>query len=110
MAYPVAKVYIAFEDGPYVLSPTWTEVTSSVRSMSIDRGRSDDWDTFNGSATVVLNNLTRLYDPFYTSGTYYGKLLPRRQIKIEATYSAVTYPLFRGFVDGWPPSWTKTQQ
>ena len=106
MAYPVAKVYIAFEDGPYVLSPTWTEVTSSVRSMSIDRGRSDDWDTFNGSATVVLNNLTRLYDPFYTSGTYYGKLLPRRQIKIEATYSAVTYPLFRGFVDGWPPSWT----
>ena len=106
MAYPVAKVYIAFEDGPYVLSPTWTEVTSSVREMSIDRGRSDDWDTFNGSATVVLNNLTRLYDPFYTSGTYYGKLLPRRQIKIEATYSAVTYPLFRGFIDGWPPSWT----
>ena len=106
MAYPVAKVYIGFDDGPYVLSPTWTEVTSSVRSMSIDRGRSDDWDTFNGSATVVLNNLTRLYDPFYTSGTYYGKLLPRRQIKIEATYNAVTYPLFRGFIDGWPPSWT----
>ena len=106
MAYPVAKVYIAFDDGPYVLSPTWTEVTSSVRSMSIDRGRSDDWDTFSGSATVVLNNLQRLYDPFYTSGTYYGKLLPRRQIKIEATYSAVTYPVFRGFIDGWPPSWT----
>ena len=106
MAYPVAKVYIAFDDGPYVLSPTWTEVTSSVRSMSIDRGRSDDWGTFSGSATVELNNRARLYDPFYTSGTYYGKLLPRRQIKIEATYSAVTYSVFRGFIDGWPPSWT----
>jgi hypothetical protein len=74
--------------------------------MSIDRGRSDDWGTFSGSATVELNNRSRLYDPFYTSGTYYGKLLPRRQIKIEATYSGTTYPVFRGFIDGWPPTWT----
>ena len=91
MPYPVSKVYIGFDDGPYVLNPTWTEVTSSVRSMTIDRGRSDDWGTFNGSATVELNNRARLYDPFYTSGTYYGKLLPRRQIKIEATYGGTTY-------------------
>jgi hypothetical protein len=106
MPFPVAKVSVAFNDGPYVVSPTWTDITSSVRSMSTDRGRSDDWGTFNGSATVVLNNRERLYDPFYTSGTYYGKLLPRRQIKIEATYGATTYPVFRGFIDGWPPTWT----
>jgi len=106
MAYPQPKVYVAFDDGPYVLSPSWTEITTYVRSMSIDRGRSDDWGTFSGSATVVLNNRARLFDPFYTSGTYYGKLLPRRQIKIEATYSAVTYSVFRGFIDGWPPTWT----
>ena len=112
MAYPVAKVYIAFDDGPYVLSPTWTEVTSSVRSMSIDRGRSDDWGTFNGSATVVLNNRSRTYDPFCTTSPYWNsttnqtKLVPRRQIKIEATYNSVLYSVFRGFIDGWPPSWT----
>lgn len=106
MPFPVAKVSVAFNDGPYVASPTWTDITSSVRSMSTDRGRSDDWGTFSGSATVVLNNRERLYDPFYTSGTYYGKLLPRRQIKIEATYASVTYSVFRGFIDGWPPTWT----
>lgn len=106
MPYPLSRVYIGFDDGPYVLNPTWTEVTSSVRSMSIDRGRSDDWGTFSGSATVELNNRARLYDPFYTSGTYYGKLLPRRQIKIEATYGGTTYAVFRGFIDGWPPTWT----
>jgi len=106
MPYPTPRVYIAFDDGPYVLSPTWTEITTSVRSMSIDRGRSDDWGTFSGSATVELNNRARLFDPFYTSGTYYGKLLPRRQIKIEATYGGTTYPVFRGFIDGWPPTWT----
>jgi hypothetical protein len=106
MAYPEPKVYVAFDDGPYVLSPTWTDITSSVRSMTIDRGRGGDWDTFSGSANVVLNNRARLYDPFYTSGTYYGKLLPRRQIKIEATYASTTYAVFRGYIDGWPPSWT----
>jgi hypothetical protein len=106
MAYPTPKVEIAFDDGPYVASPTWTDVTSYVRNMAIDRGRNDDWGNFFGAASVVLDNRTRLFDPFYTSGTYYGKLLPRRQIKISAVYGATTYPVFRGFIAGWPPSWT----
>lgn len=106
MAYPQAVVSIAFNDGPYVASPTWTDVTTYVRDMTVDRGRDDDWGVFDGSAHVVLDNRTRLFDPFYTSGTYYGKLLPRRQIKIEATWNGTTYPVFRGFIAGWPPAWT----
>lgn len=106
MAYPTPIVEIAFDDGPYVVNPTWTDVTQYVRSMSIDRGRSDDWGDFNSTAQVVLNNRTRLFDPYYTSGTYYGKLLPRRQIRIRATAGATTYDVFRGFVDGWNPTWT----
>lgn len=110
MAYPTPIVQIAFDDGPYVASPTWTDVTSYVRSMSINRGRSDDWGDLNGNATVVLNNRTRLFDPFYTSGTYYGKLLPRRQIRIRAETTELgvttTHDVFRGFVDGFNPEWT----
>lgn len=106
MAYPVPKVEIAFNDGPYVASPTWTDVTSYVRELTTDRGRDDDWGDFSGAASVVLDNRTRLFDPFYTSGTYYGKLLPRRQIKISAVYNGTTYPVFRGFIAGWPPTWT----
>ena len=106
MPFPTPIVEIAFNDGPYVASPTWTNVTSDVRYMTIDRGRSDDWQPFYGSASVVLSNLNRTYDPFNTSGTYYGKLLPRRQIRISASYGATTYPVFRGFVSGWPPAWT----
>ena len=106
MPYPTPKVEIAFNDGPYVASPTWTDVTSFVRGMGIDRGRSDDWGDFYGSASVVLDNRARTFDPFYTSGTYYGKLLPRRQIRITATYGGTSYPVFRGYVDGWPPTWT----
>jgi len=107
MAYPVAKVYIAFDDGPYVASPTWTDVTSYVRQINIQRGRTDELSNFeSGNATVVLDNRSRIFDPFYTAGTYYGKLLPRRQIKIEAYKPTDPYPVFRGFVEGWPVSIT----
>jgi hypothetical protein len=103
VGFPTTQIYIAFNDGPYVASPTWTEVTSYVRQVNIQRGRADELSDFeSGNATVVLDNRSRIFDPFYTTGTYYGKLLPRRQIKIEATISSVVYPVFRGFVEGWP--------
>ena len=105
MAWPTPKVSIAFDDGPYVANPTWTDITSYVYSADVSRGRSDDYSQFIGTAQVVLNNNSRLFDPFYTSGTYYGKLLPRRQIKIEGVSNSVTYAVFRGFVDGFPASW-----
>jgi hypothetical protein len=110
MPYPTPIVEIAFDASPYDIFPTWTDVTSWVRSLSTDRGRSDDWDDFYGTAQVVLNNRTRLFDPFFTSGTYYGKLLPRKQIRIRAQTtdggSPVTHDVFRGFISGWSPQWT----
>ena len=107
MPYPVAVVEVAFTDGPYVVSPTWTDVTAYVRSMDISRGIPDDWTLqADGSATVTLSNRDRRFDPFNTTGPYYGNLLPRRQIRIRATHGGTTYDVFRGFISGWPPEWT----
>lgn len=111
MPYPVAVVEVAFTDGPYVVSPTWTDVTSYVRGMEISRGVPDDWTLQgDGSATVVLSNRDRRFDPFNTTGPYYGNLLPRRQIRIRATSGGTTYDVFRGFIAGWPPEWTDAGQ
>ena len=111
MPYPVAVVEVAFTDGPYVVSPTWTDVTAYVRGMDITRGVPDDWTLqADGSATVVLSNRDRRFDPFNTSGPYYGNLLPRRQIRIRATHGGTTYDVFRGFIAGWPPEWTDAGQ
>jgi hypothetical protein len=103
MAQPTPKVYLAFNQSPYTASPTWTEITSYVMSADTYRGRDNDWeDTQAGTATIVLNNNTRTFDPAYTAGTYYGQLIPRMQIKITGTISATEYDVFRGYVAGWP--------
>jgi hypothetical protein len=107
MPFPTPIVEIAFDDGPYVASPTWTDVTSYVRSTDITRGRSSDDQEFgSANANIVLDNRSGIFNPMNTTGTYYGKLLPRRQIRVRATNAATTYDVFRGYVQGWPVSLT----
>lgn len=107
MPYPTPKVYVAFDDGPYVVSPTWTDVSAYVLSATVDRGRDDDYGQFIGSASVTFNNNGGQFNPFNTSGTYYGKLLPNRQIKIEGVANGTTYAVFRGYVAGWPMQYSE---
>lgn len=107
MPYPTAIVEVAFTDGPYEPYPTWTAVTSYVREITVRRGRASEVENFEaGTATLVLDNRDRRFDPFYTSGPYYGNLLPRRQIRIRATNNSTTYDVFRGYVEGWPVTLT----
>ena len=103
MAQPTPKVYLAINQSPYLASPTWTEITSYVMSADTYRGRDNDWqDTQSGTASITLNNNSRIWDPAYTAGTYYGQLIPRMQIKITGTISATEYDVFRGYISGWP--------
>jgi len=89
----------------------WTDVSTAVRSVSTNRGRSNELDSFTaGSANIVFSNATRAFDPEYSAGPYFGKLTPGRPIRISAQYGAgATTPLFFGFIESWdqqyvPPS------
>lgn len=105
---PVVGVFVAFDDGPYVADPDWVEVTDYVRDVSIRRGRQDDLQQFpSGSCSITFDNRDRLFDPFNTAGAYYGKLKPRRQVRVVGQWNGVNYPLFRGFVAGWPVEFTE---
>jgi len=106
---PTLIVQVAFDDGALVASPTWT--TIAARSVRVSRGRSDETQRFGpGTATVVVPNKDRLFDPNYTAGTYFGKLLPMRQLRIRATWNAVTYDIFRGHVEGWPQTYNESNR
>jgi hypothetical protein len=112
MAFPTAKISISFNaaDGPYTVSPTWTDVTQWVRDISINRGRNAPSEEFSsGSAQLTLDNRDGRFTPWNTSGAYYGtgtSVVPRRQIKIEGIANATTYPVFRGYVSAWPVDYT----
>lgn len=108
MAWPTIAVAIAFGDPPLtaLASNVWTDITSYVISFSTRRGRSDALGRIEaGQASLVLENADRRFDPTYTSGAYYPDVVPMAKIRIRATYSAVTYDLYTGFVEGWPPNW-----
>lgn len=106
--FPIPGVFIAFTDGPYIANPSWTEITPYVRSISTSRGRADDLEDFAaGTAQLILDNRDRRFDPFYTTGPYYQKLTPRRQIRIVGQANGVNYEVFRGYVAGWPVQWSE---
>lgn len=106
---PTLELQVAFDTTPKQ-TPTWTTVASTslrtLRSAEIDRGRSSSLDQYEaGRATFVLDNRDRKFDPSYTAGAYYGKLLPNKRVRLRATYASVTTTRFEGFVDGWPQSY-----
>jgi hypothetical protein len=106
MPVPTLTVEVAFASDPLTASPSWTDITAYVRDspgVSISRGRTNEVSTFGaGQLSLTLDNRDRRFDPLHTSGPYYGQLLPRKQIRVRATWSATSYDLFRGFVVGWP--------
>lgn len=103
--WPTCKVEIAFVSDPFDDTPTWVDVSADVREnpgVQITRGTVGalGQPITAGQASFLLSNRARLYDPAYTAGTYYGNLKARKQVRITATWSAVDYVLFRGFVSG----------
>jgi hypothetical protein len=111
VGFPNVIVEISFVSSPYTSSPTWVDVTDRVREVTVRRGRSDEFQEFEaGTATITLDNRDRRFDPLNTSSPYSPNVVPRRAIAITAknTIAGVDtyFPIFRGFVEGWPASIT----
>ena len=84
------------------------DISPYVRSFTTDRGRRRSLDRFGaGTATVVLDNRDRRFDPTNFSSEYANSILgitgvtPMRPVIINATWSGTSYPIFRGFIDSW---------
>lgn len=106
---PGFSVEIAFGYTWQDADPSWTDVSEYVLDspgFDIDRGRSRELDSFQtGSASFTLINDDRRFDPFYEDGPYYGDLKPNVPVRIRVEWG-LTYTTFRGFVDGWPQTYT----
>lgn len=75
-----------------------TDVTQYVRSISVKRGRSRILEKFtDGRANITLDNRSRVFDPTFTAGPYFGQIKPRKQLVIDSDGEEI----FTGFVEDW---------
>lgn len=69
--------------------PVWTDITEYVLEggVSIDRGRQRSLDRVEaGTATFLLDNRDRRFDPSDVDSPYYPFVLPMRRVRATATY------------------------
>jgi len=59
------------------------DVTSTVRQVSVKRGRNRQLEKFTaGNANIVLDNRDRIYDPLNAASPYFGSIVPQKQVVI----------------------------
>ena len=81
------------------VAPFIVDVTSTVASISTRRNRNLIQQQFEaGSATIRLYDVNGDFNPQNTSSPYFGYLQPLRKISVTATYSAVSYNIFAGYI------------
>lgn len=92
-------------NGDGLFSHALSNITNYVKSTSIKLGRSTETQLVAtvGRCSIVLDNSSRLFSPLYSTGGLYGKLLPRRKVKVYARYNGVDYPIFTGWIDSISP-------
>jgi hypothetical protein len=81
------------------------DVSDVVNSITTRRGRSAQTDQFQtGDLTLVIVDENGNFNPQNLSGPYFELLTPMRKVVITATYGAVTYPIFSGFITSFSTS------
>ncbi|MDB4872474.1 MAG: hypothetical protein JWL97_3478, partial [Gemmatimonadales bacterium] len=101
------QVGFGYQPGDATSSPTWTDITPKVTSVSTKRGRQYELDKLQaGTATIKLRNNDGAFDPTNGSSTYAPNVVPYVPIRVLATWQGSTYPVFTGYVERWPQKWS----
>jgi len=123
MTIPVINAYINFSTGPSFAqamildqglldtnvladaAAVIVDVSDVVDSINTRRGRNAQADQFQtGTLSLRIVDQNGYFNPMNISGPYYQLLTPMRKVQITATYGAVTYPVFSGFITSFSTS------
>jgi len=84
------------------------DVSDQVNSIETKRGRNPQADQFQtGTLTMRIVDQNGDFNPQNPTGPFFNLLTPMRKVQITATYSAVTYPIFSGFITSYQTSTPK---
>jgi len=104
---PTLSVQVGFTNNWADETIVWTDITAFVRAFRTTMGRQHQLDRVEAStAQITLDNRGGQFSPWNTSSPYYSStpgqgLVPRKPVRIQATWSGTTYNVFYGFVDNW---------
>ncbi len=97
-----AKFEVAFDVPPGTVpdEPDWVDLTGRIRStVPVETSTSQT----SGAASLRLDNRDGQLDPLNGSSPY--KLVPMRHARITVDIDSTIHPVWRGYVDRWPPVW-----
>ena len=95
---------VDFTTDPGDTPTTWVDLSARVRhGISITYGTPQ-----GGTCRLQLNNRDRALDPTNPSAAY--PLDVMRHARVTVDYDGTTHPLWRGFVEEWPPLWPQYNQ
>lgn len=112
--YPSATTYPGGGDNPILWClystdavstavPTWLDATLDVRSFSVSRGRASELSRVDaGTASILLDNRDRAYDPVITTA-----IRPLNRWWIREQFSGDTIDVFKGYAESYQQQWVK---
>lgn len=81
--------------------PLWRDATAAVRGFNTDRGRNSELDEVDaGTATLVLSNRDRTFDP-----TVNATIRPMNRWRIRSQFSGATEDIFVGYAESYDQQW-----
>lgn len=96
---------LTFDNISVTLTHDWDDLTTRTRRVTTWAGFDHPGAAVaaRGRCTLVLDNADRRFSPGNADGPLYGKLLPRRAVRVQATDGESTWTLFRGTVESITP-------
>ncbi len=102
---------VCFNVDPFDPAPSaavWTNLTSRVMAWQHQTPSGRQYELARTEAAtigVLLDNQDGALDASNSASTFWPNVLPYRQFRIKATWSATTYNVAYGYVERWPQRW-----
>ncbi len=104
---PTLYVGIAFGYDETDPNPVFTDVSAMVLpGWDCRAGRDHESDRVRvGTLTLTFRDPDGRFNPLNAASPYWPNVRPMVPIRVTETVGGTTYPVFRGFVERWPPLW-----
>jgi hypothetical protein len=88
-------------DDASVGAPVWTDATALTRSFRVSRGRENEQSEMSaGTASVTLDNRTRVFDPAFNSA-----IRPLNRWWLREQFTGETQDMFLGYAESYEQQW-----